>query len=74
MGVEESEVFWIVKGKRIDGKEIRRSDYTWRDIPIDVAIDYAFLLMRDNGIVKAKVYVFKKVAEREIDLTEADKK
>lgn len=73
MGVEEAGIFWIVKGERIDGRKIRRSDYVTHDISENVAIYFAEELMRHNGIVRAKVYVFKKVAEKEIDLR-ADKK
>ena len=68
MGVEEGKTFWIVKGERIDGREIRRSDYIRHDIPIGEVFSMAEALMRHNGIVKGKVYVFKKVAETEIDL------
>jgi len=68
MGMEEAEVFWIVKGKRDDGKEIRRSDYTWHDASPDEAFYLAKALMVENRITKAKVYVFKKIAETEIDL------
>jgi len=74
MGVEESVTFWIVKGERKDGKVIRRSDYVKFDMRVEAVMDLAEMLMKVNDIVKAKVYVFKKVAEKNIDLTEVDKK
>lgn len=68
MRFEEAETFWVVKGVRIDGKEIERTDYVRHDIKPHQVRNYAEQLMRKCGIVKAKVYVFKKVEEMEIDL------
>ena len=74
MGVEESVTFWIVKGERKDGKVTRRSDYVKFDMRVEAVMDLAEMLMKVNDMVKAKVYVFKKVAEKEINLTDAYKK
>jgi len=69
MGAEESVIFWIVKGEDESGKQIRRSDYAFGEIPIEDIMYLARALMYDHGIVKGRVYVFKKIAEEDIDLT-----
>ena len=68
MGVEEAEIFWVVVGERVGGRKIKRSDYVTHDIPLGGVFSMAEELMRRNGILRARVYVFKKVAETEIDL------
>jgi len=68
MIVEDGTTLWFVVGEDILGRKRRGMDSHPYELTIEQVIDYAKQLMKSKAIKKAKVYIFRKIGEREVSL------